>query len=73
MSEQHRDDDHALDVFGPLKDGPEHVRQIIEKVLTLEQEHLFQRPHVSSTTFCESSRTPSNEAHIPPCEQLPSV
>jgi len=34
--------------FEPLKDGPEHICRIIEKVLKLEQERLYQRvPHLN--------------------------
>ncbi len=43
MSEPNVVESQALDAFKPLREGPEAVRRIIEHVLKLEQEHLFQR------------------------------
>lgn len=36
-------DEPSLDAFQPLKEAPPDVRKIIEGVLQLEQERLFQR------------------------------
>ena len=43
MSEPNDADNQDLNAFGPLKDGPDHIRRIIEKILSLEQERLYQR------------------------------
>jgi len=48
MSDVVAKEDGPLDAFEPLKTGPEHIRKIIEKVLVLEQERLYQKaPHLN--------------------------
>jgi hypothetical protein len=36
-------EDQPLDAFQPLRDGPDAIRSIIERVLRLEQELLYQK------------------------------
>lgn len=43
MPDNNKLESQPLDAFEPLKDGPEAVRKIIERVLKLEQERLYQR------------------------------
>jgi hypothetical protein len=48
MSDKGAGDEKPLDAFEPLKNGSAEVRRIIERVLTLEQERLYQRqPHLN--------------------------
>jgi hypothetical protein len=48
MSELYSDNAKVADAFEPLKGGAEHIRRIIERVLTLEQERLYQKqPHLN--------------------------
>jgi len=48
MSEVDPQDTQQVDAFEPLKSAPADIRQIIERVLTLEQERLYQRqPHLN--------------------------
>jgi hypothetical protein len=42
MPDNNDDQSQSLDAFQPLKDGPQQVRNIIERVLKLEQERLYQ-------------------------------
>ena len=43
MPDNNERENQPLDAFGPLKDGPEAIRNIIERVLKLEQELLYQK------------------------------
>ena len=43
MPDNNELESQPLDAFQPLRDGPESVRNIIERVLKLEQERLYQR------------------------------
>lgn len=43
MSEQTEAESKALDPLQPLKEGPEPIRNIIGRILKLEQERLYQR------------------------------
>jgi len=48
MSDSTSSNANPIDAFEPLKSGPDHIRRIIEKVLKLEQERLYQRqPHLN--------------------------
>lgn len=43
MPERNEPERQALDALQPLKEAPEEIRKIIERVLRLEQERLYQK------------------------------
>lgn len=43
MPDNNERENQPLDAFAPLKDGPEAIRNIIARVLKLEQELLYQK------------------------------
>ncbi len=48
MSDPAKSDAKSGDVLEPLRRDPEHIRNIIKRVLTLEAERLYQRqPHLN--------------------------
>ena len=48
MTEHKERNDENLDALEPLNRGPDEIRAIIKRVLTLEQERLYMRkPHLN--------------------------
>lgn len=48
MSDSVKSDTKSDEMFEPLRRGPQHIRNIISRVLTLEKERLYQsKPHLN--------------------------